>query len=333
MINKLYSWKTIYQLLNDRGEYYRNTGNAKSFLETNIKSISALFTDRDISFNINDAIIIGPIESNLFGEIASREESIILRFVKYIEEPFYTLDSPPHIETKRKIIDDADNNSPNNHIGLEIHNNNSSYLLTLESERALSRYSGKKVNNNLQFIGTRSLDREINGKLWDNITLSDKENYVIEALKIIEPNTERIAFIEESLRRRRAVIKLKNNDAVIPITSMGDGINRILTIILALVNAENGYLLIDEFENGLHHSIQRKLWDIIFRLSQRLNVQVFTTTHSEDSINSFQQVLNERENKTDGKLIRLDNKKGKIAEIEFDAKELEIATNQNIEIR
>jgi AAA15 family ATPase/GTPase len=114
---------------------------------------------------------------------------------------------------------------------------------------------------------------------------------------------------------------------------MGDGINRVLTIILALVNADNGYLLIDEFENGLHHTIQEKLWKIIFSLSQTLNIQVFATTHSEDCIVGFGNVLNSLDNSFYGKLIRLDNDNGVIKQVEFDAKELKIATDNDIEIR
>ena len=60
------------------------------------------------------------------------------------------------------------------------------------------------------------------------------------ALRIIEPDVERIAFIEESPRERTAVVKLKSISNVLPLKSMGDGINRILTIILALVNSDNG---------------------------------------------------------------------------------------------
>jgi AAA15 family ATPase/GTPase len=71
---------------------------------------------------------------------------------------------------------------------------------------------------------------------------------------------------------------------------MGDGMNRILTIILALVNSDNGCLLIDEFENGLHYTVQENLWRIIFHLSKELNIQVFATTHSEDCIKGFQSV-------------------------------------------
>ncbi len=130
-----------------------------------------------------------------------------------------------------------------------------------------------------------------------------------------------------------AVIKLSNNPRVLPLQSMGDGINRILTIILALVNADNGFLLIDEFENGLHYTVQKQLWDIIFKLAPKLNVQVFVTTHSEDCISGFESVLNSPGNSLDGKLIRLDNKNGTIKQVEFSAHELKIANDQNIEIR
>ena len=119
---------------------------------------------------------------------------------------------------------------------------------------------------------------------------------------------------------------------MLPLQSMGDGINRILTVILALVNADNGCLLIDEFENGLHYSVQEKLWTIIFELSRKLNVQIFVTTHGEDCIRGFESVLN-NSCISDGKLIRLDNENGIIKQVEFDAKELKIAADQDIEIR
>jgi len=126
---------------------------------------------------------------------------------------------------------------------------------------------------------------------------------------------------------------LKGDSNVIPLKSMGDGINRILTIILALVNSDNGYLLIDEFENGLHYSVQEKLWEIIFKLSKSLNVQVFATTHSEDCIRAFESVLNTDQNIDKGKLLRLDNVKGSIKQIEFSAGELKTAMESGIEIR
>lgn len=78
-------------------------------------------------------------------------------------------------------------------------------------------------------------------------------------------------------------VKIEGIDEPLPLKSMGDGITRLFHIIVALVNARNGILLIDEFENGLHWSVQPKVWDIVFQLSEKLNVQVFATTHSHES--------------------------------------------------
>ena len=235
----------------------------------------------------------------------------------------------------RIILQDDDNKQlVNFKVGIEIRVGNINYITTLEESQPYRfGYRGFGTNENFQFIGTRNIDREINGKLWDKITLTENENYVIEALKIIEPNTERIAFIEENPRERTAVIKLSNATNVLPLLSMGDGINRILTIILALVNSNNGILLIDEFENGLHYTVQERLWSMIFNLAKKLNVQVFVTTHSEDCISGFENILNNSENTSDGKLIRLDNENGIIKQVEFNAKELKIANEQNIDIR
>lgn len=324
----------IYQLLADRGENFRPSESNKNSVESNIRALSSLFTNRVVSFDKTEAISIGDMEDTLFGENKSTEKSISLRFVNYFDE--IQKDSQGVVSGRRRVLieNDIDKHLGNYKIGLEIKAGSSSYILPLDEDRPY-RFGFKGLGNNerIEFIRTRNIDRDINGRLWDNITLTEKELYVIEALKIIEPNTEGIAFKEESPRERTAYIKLSNNNIVVPLRSMGDGINRILTIILALVNSDSGFLLIDEFENGLHYTVQEKLWEIIFKLSQQLKIQVFVTTHSEDCIAGFENILNNSVNSKDGKLIRLDNDNGVIKQVEFDAKELKIANDNDIEIR
>ena len=63
---------------------------------------------------------------------------------------------------------------------------------------------------------------------------------------------------------------------------------RIFGIALALENAKDGLLLIDEVENGLHYSVQPDVWRFLFQAATKLNVQVFATTHSYDCIKSFE---------------------------------------------
>ena len=127
---------------------------------------------------------------------------------------------------------------------------------------------------------------------------------------------------------------LAGEDEPQPLRSIVDGINRNLTIILAMVNCENGYLLIDEFENGLHYSVQEKLWSIIFQLSERFNVQVFTTTHSYDCIDAFSEVLNTGKYPKDmGFMVRLDNYEDNIEATLYESDEIENATRLQIDPR
>lgn len=328
----------IYQLLDDRGENFRRSESNKNYTDSYIRALSSLFTNRILSFNKEDSISIGSVDNTLFGLEESYVRSIGIRFVRYFDKVLQLPDKGnlnTLIRTERTIAEDIpESQSGEYKIGLEIRAGASSYILALDEDRPFRfGYKGLVNNERLEFIRTRNIDKDINGRLWDNIILTEKESYVIEALKIIEPNTERIAFIEENQRERTAVIKLSNSNTVVPLRSMGDGINRILTIILALVNADGGYLLIDEFENGLHHSVQEKLWNIIFNLSRNLKIQVFVTTHSEDCISGFENILNKPDNFHEGKLIRLDNDNGKIKQIEFDGLELRIANENDIEIR
>ncbi|RLD53421.1 MAG: ATP-binding protein, partial [Bacteroidetes bacterium] len=157
---------------------------------------------------------------------------------------------------------------------------------------------------------------------------------VIDALKIIEPKITGLSFIgEDSLKSERyPIVKLEGSPNLYPLKAMGDGVNRILNFILALVNSDNGFLLIDEFENGLHYSVQEKLWEIIFEISNRLNVQVFATTHSNDTINSFARVLGKSKG-FEGSLYRLDRKGDEVRTYMFPEEEIKEAAIQHINMR
>ena len=71
------------------------------------------------------------------------------------------------------------------------------------------------------------------------------------------------------------------------IDEFGDGLRHYLSIVADLFNAENGYVFIDELDNGIHYTSLDQLWEIILSLSKELNVQVFATTHSKECIESY----------------------------------------------
>jgi len=183
-------------------------------------------------------------------------------------------------------------------------------------------------DNNLQFVYSFGSGDVV--RMWDKIALTGKESHVIKALKIIEPNLAGIKFVEQIHSKNRAA-KASINGEIVPFKSMGDGINRILYIILSMVNAESGYLLIDEFENGLHYSVQEQVWEIIFTLAESLNVQVFATTHSSDCIKAFGSQW--RHNKEKATMHRIDYKNKQHTAMPYEFSDLDDALSTNTEVR
>ncbi len=76
---------------------------------------------------------------------------------------------------------------------------------------------------------------------------------------------------------------------------MGEGAKRLLALSLAFLKAQNGVILIDEVENGLHHSALVDVWKKLDWLSREFNVQVFATTHSYECIVAANNAFNELE--------------------------------------
>jgi predicted ATPase len=169
--------------------------------------------------------------------------------------------------------------------------------------------------------------------LWDKITLTPKEEKVVEALQILEPTVERISFTSNQTVNSGILLRLKKESNPIPLGSMGDGMKRIMAITASLVSVEKGTLLIDEIDTGLYHGALKDMWRLVIETSARQGAQVFATTHSWDCVRAFQQALNSSKNQELGKLIRLEKVGEQVKAILYSADELEIAIEQGIEVR
>lgn len=172
----------------------------------------------------------------------------------------------------------------------------------------------------------------------DRSIIEGKKQHVLRALRLITPEVEDIDLVsgialdpQTQEPERIPVVKLQGVDEFITLRSLGDGMTRLFTLALALVNAQDGVLLVDEIESGLHYSIQPEMWRLIIEIAAEINVQVFAATHSKDCIDAFSKVINEHPE--EGVLIRLGRKGSEIIATSFDEEELETATDQDIEVR
>jgi predicted ATP-dependent endonuclease of OLD family len=197
----------------------------------------------------------------------------------------------------------------------------------------------------VSYIPTRFLSSDVLANQWDALLFTEYADHVKEALRIIDPSFEDLGFVKKdretsSLRRseseRYALIKQANRNRGVPLNSMGDGMLRILQLTLGLFQARGGFLLIDEFENGLHHTVQEDVWSKLFILAEKLDVQIFATAHSDDAVKAFSRASHKTDQK--GVLINLarsvlkDNF-GQVVATIYDESQLDYIVTSGIEVR
>ena len=189
----------------------------------------------------------------------------------------------------------------------------------------------------VQFIGTNGVSSMELVRLFDDLVLTEHEEYVTQALCIIEPKIERIASVgTDQWRLPREtpsgiLLKLSGVADRIPIGSVGDGMWRMLGLAVALANAKGGILLVDEIDTGLHYSVMEDMWRMVSKRASALDVQVFATTHSKDCWESLAAIV-EPDARTAGVTIqRIDPSLGRT--VGFLDDDIVIAAERGLETR
>lgn len=152
---------------------------------------------------------------------------------------------------------------------------------------ANDRVKGAGFKSNIliasDFINTRAhMNTGTIAQLYSLMKKSGNIDSFIKALRIVEPKLQDLDLLYSG--NRPLIYVDIGIGKLLPITSLGDGMNRIAGLILAMSEVSDGVIFVDEIENGYHHSIQREVWRIIGQVSKEANIQVFATTHSKEML-------------------------------------------------
>lgn len=157
-----------------------------------------------------------------------------------------------------------------------------------------------------------------------------KQGIIIEALKTIEPLLKDLTIL--TLGGIPVLHGDLGTGRLVPLPLMGEGMVKIASITLAIATAKNGVVLIDEFENGLHHSILTEVWKIIAKVARDSNCQIFATTHSFECISSAFSAFSENEI-FDFRFYRLEKIEDQILAISYDKESLQASLEIGLEVR
>src|SRR5581483_6274106 len=190
----------------------------------------------------------------------------------------------------------------------------------LEATKYIGGIIGLRMHESPNETATRFGQLDIVGKQGD----------ILKFLQLIEPKLESLSVIATGdISMVYGDIGLPRK---LPVAYMGDGISRLLEIITHIGTAQNGFVLIDEVESGIHYSVLPKVWEAIAAAACAFNCQVIGTTHSYECLQAAREGLAGKYEE-DFSYIRLDRKDDTVTAKRFDYGLLQTALDTNMEVR
>lgn len=174
-------------------------------------------------------------------------------------------------------------------------------------------------------IGMQSL-----AEIVSQLLMEDRKEDILRVLHYFDMN---VTDIYVSVEDRVAGITVKlSSGQVIPLSYMGDGVNKALQLFAIVVTTPKGIVLIDEIENGLHHSSYELFLKSLYQTALNNECQLIITTHNYDILSISADVMNEL-NQLDKLSYQRIDRSGAPKAYHFSGEELLNAVDDNWEVR
>ncbi len=117
----------------------------------------------------------------------------------------------------------------------------------------------------------------------ENLRLASKEKELMEVLKYFNPD-----ILDAETIRKSVYIQIKNENTPLKespkrlLNSFGWGFIKFFIMVSILIDNRVKYLFIDEIESGLHYTKMQEFLKALFELAQKLQIQIFATTHNKE---------------------------------------------------
>jgi AAA15 family ATPase/GTPase len=135
----------------------------------------------------------------------------------------------------------------------------------------------------MEFFSPRMSDPVLDAEQFNKVQLiGGGEERLLDLIRIVEPKLRKLRYAK--ITKQPLLYADVGLSSLIPASQMGHAFCRMLTLYMEMLVTDAEILLIDEIENGLHHSVYEDIWKGIGALAWSENIQVFVTTHSEECV-------------------------------------------------
>jgi energy-coupling factor transporter ATP-binding protein EcfA2 len=202
--------------------------------------------------------------------------------------------------------------------------------LPLGHDSGLSKAPPGNYSVDVGYVSTNLATPTTLAQAWNMVAGQPSEDFVLTAMRFIEPRIERITALSNS---PAFFLRLSGVAQRVPLGSLGEGVRRLFFLACKFAAASNGVLLVDEIESGLHYSAMQDVWRLVLTWAELFDVQLFATTHSHDCLRALGAAI-EQNSSADLSLHRLNAAAdGAIRVTRYSKEEVVLAANEDIEVR
>ncbi len=154
---------------------------------------------------------------------------------------------------------------------------------------------------------------------------------LVDYLKMIDPQIGALSVVPVGMAGQ-IFVDVKDIPKKVPVNLMGDGITRLLSMLLHIANSTGGYVIVDEIETAFHHSTMPDVWRSLYQMCRTNKIQLIATTHSYECVSAFVSSLKDVAG-DEFAYVRLDKKDKSIEAVTYDSTSLANATEGGWEVR
>ena len=165
---------------------------------------------------------------------------------------------------------------------------------------------------------------------FGELQMEGLDSQILELLQPLEPGVTGLTTI--TVGTVPVVYALFKGRRPVPIRLMGEGFNRMFELATVMGSSQGGFLLIDEIENGLHHSLLDQVFSNLWSMAKAFDVQVFATTHSMECIESAYAAVGHMEER-EYTFHRLDRTESGVKAVRYKPSMMRTAIEMNMDVR
>ena len=160
-----------------------------------------------------------------------------------------------------------------------------------------------------------------------NLRRQKRGDILLSAMKAVEPRLESIEVIYSN--GSPMIWGDIGLSELVPLPSMGEGMTQIARLVLAIGTTPNGLVLVDEIENGFHHSVLADVWRAVDEAARLFRAQVFATTHSLECVEAAHESLSDER----FSLHRLEFAEGTSRCVTYERESIDAAVRHGLDVR